>query len=320
MPEPKKITIIGGGHGSSVILSGLRDRDVDLSAVISMADDGGSTGRLRRELGASAVGDIRNCLAALCDSAELSELFSYRFAKGELEGHALGNLFLAAGELTFGNIQESIDYAREALGVKAKIYPATLDNTQLKYTSEDQEVIGMHEIAKLKLKPSPSLTLEPDAKLAGQAEKAILDANLVIIAPGNFYCSIAQALLAGGMAETLEKSTAKVAIVINLVNIDRHCPGYNPQDYLNEVNRLLGREVIDYVIYNSEKIDENLLKAGESQVKLEFEQPAAGKTLYKAGKLVDKQIATPDPNDKIAYIRSNIRHDKNRLAEILLAL
>lgn len=320
MTERKSIVVIGGGHGSSVILSGLKDKNVDLSAVISMADDGGSTGRLRRSIGVSAVGDIRNCLAALCDSDELSQLFSYRFAKGELEGHALGNLFLAAGELTFGNIQASIDYSREALGVKALIYPVTLDNTQLKYTTGDAVVTGMHEIAKLKLEPRPRLSLNPKAKLHAKAEKAILDADLIVIAPGNFYCSIAQLLLIDGMAEVLEKTAAKVVIVTNLVNIDRHCPGFNPDDYLNEANRLLGREMIDNVIYNNEKIDDNVLKEGESQVKFEIEQPAAGKKFYIGKKLVDKQIARPDPNDKIAYIRSNIRHDKNSLAEILLAL
>lgn len=316
----KSIVVIGGGHGSSVILSGLKDKNVNLSAVISMADDGGSTGRLRRELGVSAMGDIRNCLAALSTRPELAKLFSQRFASGELAGHALGNLFLAAGELASGDIQTSIDFAREALAVEAEIYPVTLDNSQLKYIGKDVEISGMHEIAKHQLEPKPNLVLEPKAKLSPQANRAIAQADLIVIAPGNFYCSIAQALIVDGMAEALEKTRARLVVVTNLVNIDRHAPSYTPTDYVEEINRLLNREVIDVVLYNSGRISLDQLKPGESQVGLPSINKTSGKTIYKPVDLADNRPIKPDPKDKIAFIRSSVRHNKQKLTEILLVL
>lgn len=314
----KKIVVIGGGHGSSVILSGLKDSGADLTAILAMADNGGSTGRLRNEYGVSAVGDIRNCLAALCDDSELADLFSYRFSSGKLEGHSLGNLFLAAGELSQDGIQESIDFARQALGIKAEIFPVTLDNTQLVYRSKEKQVIGMHEIAKISLDSKPNLSLEPSAKLSPQAKNSILEADLVVIAPGNFYCSISQTLLVGGMADALENSLAKVVMVANLVNIDRHNLGFSPVDYLNELNRFLGKEIVSYIIYNSEEIVDRILKEGESQVLPP--QQAVNKVILRADDLVDKTLAQADPNDKIAFIRSRVRHDKKKLAKIILAL
>lgn len=313
----KNVVVIGGGHGSSIVLSGLKDKNVNLSAVISMADDGGSTGRLRRELGVSAMGDIRNCLAALSTKPELAKLFSQRFASGDQAGHALGNLFLAAGELESGDIQTSIDFAREALVVEANIFPATLDKCQLKYIGKDAEISGMHEIAKHQLEPKPRLLLEPKAELSPQAKSAISQADLVVIAPGNFYCSIAQALVVDGMAEALSESTAKVAMVVNLVNIDRHTPGFNPADYLDETKRLLGRQVVDCLIYNSQPIEPDKLKDGESQVEAKFTLSTKHQIILKSENLVDKTLAKPDPKDKIAYIRSNLRHDKNKLAVII---
>lgn len=315
----KNVVVIGGGHGSSVILSGLKDKNVDLTAVISMADDGGSTGRLRRELGVSAVGDIRNCLAALSGSEKFSDLFSYRFSDGELEGHSLGNMFLAAGELSFGDVQKSIDFARSALGVSAGILPVTTDKPQLKYNDRGREVTGVYEIAKLKIDQKPALSLEPKAKLSTQASQAIASADMIVIAPGNFYCSIAQALLVDGLAEALEKSPAKVVMVTNLVNIDRHNGGFSPADYALEVDRLLNREVIDRVIYNTKVIGRTDLADGESQVEAEFGQ-TGGKTVFQAAELVDKNLAQADPNDKIAFIRSKLQHDRQKIAKILLAL
>ncbi|MBW3569068.1 YvcK family protein [Candidatus Parcubacteria bacterium] len=320
MKAGKKIVVIGGGHGSSVVLSGLKDKDLELTAVISMADNGGSTGRLRRELGVSALGDIRNCLAALCDSAELSSLFSYRFSKGELEGHSLGNLFLAAGELSSGNLQTSIDNAREALSIRAKIFPVTLDKPQLKYTAEEREVVGMHQIAGITINSKPKLTLEPEAKLTEQARKSISEADLIIIAPGNFYCSIAQTLIVGGMAEALESTSAKVAMVANLINIKNHTKNFNVVDYILEVNRLLGREVLDYMVYNTKLLDQSVLRPNEELVRLDFDKANAKSVIFKGGDLADENLTQPDPNDKIAHIRSKVRHDNKKLAEIILAL
>lgn len=316
--NPKKIVVLGGGHGSSIILSGLKDRNIELTGVITMTDDGGSTGRLRREYGTSAIGDIRNCLSALACDSQKSDLFSYRFSSGELKGHSLGNLFLAAGELLHDDLQQSIDFARRALGVSARILPVTLDKTDLAYKTKNQPVVGMFKIANKPLEREPKLYLTPPAKINNAAKKSLESADLVVVAPGNFYCSIIPSLLVAGVSEALSSSKAKIAIVINLVNTKNHTPNFSVNDYLNELRRLTGKDMIDVVIFNNSQLPRQLLKQGEDQV-----EPAGIETnKYQviADDLAASSLNKPDPNDEIGHIRSMLEHDPKKLADILLAL
>lgn len=312
----RKITVIGGGHGNSVVLSALKDYDFDLFGIVSMADNGGSTGRLRDELGVSAVGDIRQSLARLTESEELSELFSYRFSNGSLEGHSLGNLFLAAGELMTGSIEESIEIAKEALDVKVEIIPATDSKPNLILEQNGQTVLGVHDIATTKINKSSSLRLNPGSVISEQSSTALSRSDLIIIAPGHFYCSILPALLVGGVSQALKDSKAKVIFMSNLTNINIQNEDFTPVDYLSEIDRLAEPNMVDIVVYNTAVIPEDRLKPGESQVGFSDLAPASNYELLGAD-LLDSEEAKPNPNDKIADLRSKFRHDKKAVAKIV---
>lgn len=312
----KKAAVIGGGHGTSVVLSALSGQGYKLSAILSMADDGGSTGKLRDEMGASAVGDIRQCLVALSSNPKAAELFSYRFEADNLKGHSLGNLILSAGELENGDIEHGIDIAKRLLGVDEDILPSTKDKCGLVLDVAGKHVRGVYNIANTDFEGNkPELALEPPAMLADSAREAIADAGAVIIAPGNFYCSIIPALLVNGMAEALNATSAKVIYLCNLVNRKGHTWGFRPGDYIAEARRLAGDIGIDAVIYNTAPIAGECLREGEEPVGPDSPE---GKNYKLVGlDIADAEKVESNANDKIAAVRSLVRHDKEKLAVAL---
>lgn len=311
----KRIVIIGGGHGTSVVLSSLKDYDFTLSAILSMADDGGSTGKLRKELGTSAVGDIRQCLVALSADPELAKLFAYRFSSGELSGHSLGNLILSAGELESGSISKSIEIAKKALGINADIIASTEDKCDLTLEIAGDKVQGVFEIENTAFEGKKAmLKLEPAATLSLKAQEALVKADVIIIAPGNLYCSILPALIVNGMAETIRNSNAEVLYICNLANKRLHTTGFSVGDYISEIERLSGGIGIDQVVYNTSDIPQNCLREGETQVVL----GTAEKDYKTVGTdISDSQVAPENPGDKIAGIRSLVRHDRKKLGKVL---
>lgn len=312
----KKIVVIGGGHGTSIVLSSLDGSGCDLSGVLSMADDGGSTGKLRKELGVSAVGDIRQCLVSLATNKKVAELFSYRFEDGGLSGHSLGNLVLSAGELQSGSIEKSIETAREALGVSADIIPSTEDKCDLALDLGAKQITGVYDIASTDFEgKQPNLSLRPRPQLLQSARDAIDDADFILIAPGNFYCSIIPALLVDGMTEALNGSKAKVIQICNLVNRAGQTAGFKATDYIDETIRLSGGLKIDALVYNTSQISRECLRPGEEQV-LSTGLEAAGYELI-GGEISDGEKVEINNGDKIAGMRSLVRHDKQKLAQLL---
>lgn len=318
MDDRKNIVVIGGGHGTGIILSGLKDSGFHLSAIVSMADDGGSTGKLREELGVSAMGDIRQCLVRTATRQEMAELFSCRFEGGKLDGHSLGNLFLASGELETGSAVKSIGLAKQALGVKADIIPATEDKPHLYMKSENELVKGVYKIATEDFDGREAeFYLQPEStRLSSAAEKALQKADLIIIAPGNFYCSIIPALLVGGMAEAIKDTKAKTVYMSNLVNRRNQTVGYTAEDYLSEIDRLTGGLDIDMVVYNTKTLNPDSLRNGEEPVTVK--NPENNKGYVLIGKnLADGEPAQQTGGDKIAEVRSLARHDQQKLAELI---
>jgi uncharacterized cofD-like protein len=307
----KKIVIIGGGNGSSMLISSLKD-DFEVAAIVSMADDGGSTGRLRKELGTSAVGDIRQCLVALADSEYSKKLFSHRFSQGELEGHSFGNLFLASIEKATGSLYKAIEQAKNILEIKTgKVVPVTDDKPELEITGEDLKIKGVYEIANTKIAGKKAkFSLSPSkTSLSIKAEESIGEADLIIIAPGNFYCSIIPALIVGGMGDTLSKSPAKKVLVANLANFQNHTKGYGASDYFAEIARLTGINFIDTAIINNNPdlgTEDEAIDPG----------PLPGIEIIEEN-LVSNEKLEPDPNDKIALLRSKVRHDESKLNKII---
>ena len=306
----KKVVVIGGGNGNSTVISSLKN-DFDVTAITSMADNGGSTGRLRKEQDSSAVGDIRQCLVALSGSEQSRNLFSYRFKEGELKGHSFGNLFLSSIEKATGDIYTAIAQAKNVLDIDVgDVVPITDDKPQLTLEHKAKRIRGVYEIANTKIDGKDSkFSLEPSSILSKRAKESIGRADLIIIAPGNFYCSIIPALIVNGLAEALLKSSAKKVFIGNLVNFANHTRGFNAEDYLNEMFRLTKIKA-DILVQNNNydiQTDDEPVRLNQLNDDLQIIQR----------NLVSPKISKPNPGDKIAALRSKVSHDTDALSTII---
>ena len=254
----KNIVTVGGGTGTFVVLTALKNFDFNLSAVVSMCDDGGSTGRLRDDYGVLPPGDIRRSLIALsATSRSLRRLFDFRFKDGSLDGHNFGNLFLTALEKSEGSFNQAVLTASQLLNVKGKVIPVTLSNVRLQAELENGEVIsGETNIdipkhnPKLKIK---KVFIKPTAHPNRYALEAIKGANLIVIGPGDLYTSIIPNLLVRGIAKAIRSSRARKIFICNLMTKNGETNGYSVTDFVENVENYLGKDTIDYVLVNSQK-------------------------------------------------------------------
>ncbi len=322
-----KIAVIGGGTGSFTLLSALKNYSSQIAALVNMADDGGSTGVLRDELGALPPGDIRQCLVALSDTPKLRDLFNYRFEEGSLKGHAFGNLFLTALEKMTGSFSEGVELASEVLNITGIVEPITESNVTLMMKTSDGTVTqGEFEIAHRDFSGEhPEFWLEPEAVPSSRAVRAIEDADMVVIAPGNLYGSLAPALIVPGIGEALKKTDAFVVYVCNLVTKPGQTDGFKVDDFADEIERLSGGNILDAVLFNTEKPSDELLEryanAGELSVEYDSKKlhdahyVAAGAPLLAGTVWENTNIADP-----IAAHRTLIRHDSDAVAKALIEL
>lgn len=255
----KRITVIGGGTGVYVVLSALKNCGYDLSAVISMCDDGGSTGRLRDDYGILPPGDIRRSLIALSSAnIQLRKLFEHRFVGGEIDGHSFGNLFLAAcQQLTGSNLKEAVKLASEVLSVRGRVIPATLDNVRLAAKLENgKTIIGETNIDIPQHNPELKIVdvfTVPHASVNPEATKIIAKSDVIIIGPGDLYTSVVPNLLMRGMARSIRTSSAIKIYVCNLMTKNGETNSYGMRDFLATIDRYLGERTIDYALVNSKK-------------------------------------------------------------------
>lgn len=315
--EPK-VVVIGGGNGTSTVLKGLRKYTSELTAVVSMADDGGSTGELRYEMGVMPPGDIRRCLEALGNAPELEKLFEYRFQNGRMSGHSFGNLFISAAEQMTGGFEEALAIAEKVLQITGRVLPVTTDDVHIILKDGDRELRGEDAIyqATLEHPGSPELRLDPAVHILPKARDAIMEADFVVIAPGNIYCSLAPALMAEGMREALDTTAAKVVYVCNIVNTPRHTPGFSVNDHASEMERFIGAPVIDTVLYSTTIPDGELLREGETGVK--FDDSKGTHYEAKGLPLLDMTPPVVDATDKIAHLRASARHDSDAVARAIM--
>lgn len=323
-----KIAVIGGGTGSFTLLSSLKHHTSQIAALVNMADDGGSTGVLRDELGALPPGDIRQCLVALSDSDRVRDLFNYRFEEGGLKGHAFGNLFLTALEKMTGDFGSGIELASEILRVKGVVEPITLTNVKLAMRdSAGNETLGEFEIAHKQFEPGsrPEMWLVPHATPTPRALRAIETADIVVVAPGNLYGSLAPTLIVPGVGEALARTKAFCVYVCNLVTKPGQTDGYRVDDFADEIERLAGHRFLDAVLYNTEPPSQALLKKyarqGEKSVKYD-DTALKGKHYLAAGaKLLSGSIwKNTNASDPIAAARTLIRHDSDAVASAIIEL
>lgn len=326
-PTELKIAVIGGGTGSFTLLTALKEHTSQIAALVNMADDGGSTGQLRDELGALPPGDVRQCLVALSESPKVRDLFNYRFEEGTLRGHAFGNLFLTALEKMTGSFGEGVDLASEILNVRGVVEPITLTNVHLAMKDKDgQTVHGEFEIAERDFgSRRPEMWLEPTAEPNPRAIKAIETADIVVIAPGSLYGSLAPALIVPGVGEALERSSAFKVYVCNLVTKPGQTDRFEVSDFADEIERFAGRPFLDAVLFNTTRPSDELLEryAKEHEKSVGYDKQklhdahyvAAGAPLL-AG-TIWKNLNSSDP---IAANRTLIRHDSSAACSAIIEL
>jgi uncharacterized cofD-like protein len=313
-----KIVVIGGGTGSFTMLRALKQLTPNLTALVNMADDGGSTGVLRDEHGTLPPGDVRQCLVALSETETLRDLFNYRFESGGLEGHSFGNLFLTALEKTTGTFAQAVKTASEVLNITGAVLPITLDNVRLVLKASDGFTVrGEGKIDVMHFREhrkKPELFLEPAAHINPEARQALLDADLIVFAPGDIYTSLGPLLIVDGVAEALQQTSAVIAYVCNLVVKPGQTDDLTVTGHAAEIERFAGGPILDYVLYNNAEPQQALLRAyeasGEYLVQLDpadvfdaAHYEAIGLPLIADGKV------THNAHDKLASHRSLVRHD-----------
>lgn len=320
-----KIAVIGGGTGSFTLLSALKYRTSRIAALVNMADDGGSTGQLRDEMGVLPPGDVRQCLVALSESPKVRDLFNYRFEEGSVKGHAFGNLFLTALEKMTGNFAEAVELASEVLNITGTVEPITMSNVMLVLDQPDGKVVrGEFEIAHLEFgSERPQLRLEPAAEPSERALEAIKTADMVVIAPGNLYGSLAPALLVDGIGKALAETKAKTVYVCNLVTKPGQTDNFAVHDFASEIERMAGTPFLDAVLYNTEApSDEQMQRyAKEAETPVIVDSAQLEKASYGAfGKpLLSGEVwQTDSAADPIAASRTLIRHDSEAVAAALV--
>ncbi len=315
----KKIVVIGGGTGNFVVLSGMKKYPVDLTAIVSMADDGGSTGVLRDELGVLPPGDVRQCLVALSNSSRLMRsLMNYRFENGGLGGHSFGNLLLSALEKVTGSFEKAVEETGKILYIQGKVIPVTTHQTRLKMVLNNSRVLeGEKEIYLSQEidRGYKDLYLEPFPKVNPKVVEEIHNADLLVIGPGGLYTSLIPNLLVEGVREAICSSGAKKAFVVNLMNRTGQTTSFKTGGYLREVVRFLGKDLFDYILINSQKPPKELIDVYANEGDL-VENDLYGERVVFADMLGD----LPAESKGDLMRRSFIRHDSKKLAQELMKI
>jgi len=248
-----KVVAIGGGTGLPVLLRGLKERTSNLTAIVTVGDDGGSSGRLRRELGVLPPGDVRNCIAALAEAEPLmTRLFQYRFNEGSgLEGHSFGNLFIVAMSGITGNFEEAVRETSRVLAVRGFILPSSLNHVTVHARTEDEQTISGESNIPLGGKRIREVFLQPaNVQANPDAIRAILEADVVVCGPGSLLTSVLPNLLVDGIRQALAISQATKIYVCNVATQQGETDGFRVSDHFETLVRHIGPGLFDYVLAN----------------------------------------------------------------------
>lgn len=326
MKKLLKIVTIGGGTGSYSVLTGLKKYPLKLTAIVTMADSGGSSGKLRDELGVLPPGDVRQCLVALSESSKLlRQMFNYRFQEGGLRGHSFGNIFLSTLEKQTGSMKKAISEVGKILRIRGSVIPVTFTKSDLCVDLEDgKKIVGETHIDVLEKQEKRAKIIKaylyPRAILNDDAKLAITKADFILIGPGDLYTSIMPNLLVNGFATTIRKSKAKKIFVLNLMTKYGQTTFYSAKDHIKDLEKYLGKDVIDFVLINSKIPKKKTLswykQFKEYPVKDDLENTKNYKVFRKD--LIKDVLLLESDGDELK--RSIIRHDSKKLAEEIMAI
>lgn len=306
------IVVIGGGTGLSVLLRGLKEYSSNITAIVSVGDDGGSSGRIREEFGMVPVGDVRNCIVALSDREDLMEqLFDYRFERGDgLDGHSLGNLLLVAMAYLTGSFHDAVSDINEVLQIRGKVLPVTDEPITLKaILDDDTEIVGESCVSQAD-RPIVRLTIEPeDVQPLEEALEAIASAEAIILGPGSLFTSIIPNLLVDGIVEAILKSKAMKFYVCNVMTQAGETDNFTAEDHLFSLLEHGRKGIVDYIIVNNhEAIDREILQR--------YAEEGAIPVIYHKDKLEQLQVKVVEAN--LLNEQHVLRHNSERLAETIM--
>lgn len=305
------VVVIGGGTGMPVLLRGLKDYPIDLSALVTVADDGGSTGRLRNEMDIPATGDIRNVIASLSNAEPmLLELFQHRFEKGNgLSGHALGNLLLAAIASISGDFYKGIQEISRIFNVKGNIYPISNEPLTLHATLMDGTVIRGESNIPLATVPIKSVSVTPEnVSPLPEAVRAIEQADMIVISPGSLYTSILPNIIIPHIKDAIQQTNAHVVYVCNVMTQAGETTGYSASDHVQAIFDHIGLGTVDSIIVHNESISE--------RSKERYAEENATVVEYDIERLRAFGLSIIE-GDIIDHSESMLRHDTKKIAKLL---
>ena len=325
-PSNKKVVILGGGTGTFTVLSGLKLYPLDLTAIVTMADDGGSTGRLRDEFGVLPPGDLRQCLVALSDAGEvMRKLFNHRFERGELAGHSFGNIFISTLEQVTGSLDQALDVAGKILNIRGRVVPVTLSKVELIAELKNGKVLhGESALSDYQLVSRfgvKRIFLKPKATANPKALMAIKEADLIIVGPGNLYASLIPNFLVSGVGSAFVRSKAKKIYIANLMNKHGHTDDFLVSDYVRTLEDAIGKTgVFDAVVYNTKQPNPALVRkyADEGEPVVCGAECRKGRFALIGANLLADTLAKTAKKDLLR--RTLIRHDPEKLARVIVSL
>ncbi|MFQ5952184.1 MAG: uridine diphosphate-N-acetylglucosamine-binding protein YvcK [Candidatus Omnitrophota bacterium] len=310
-----KIVVVGGGTGLSTLLVGLKQRTSNITAIVTVADEGGSSGRLREEFGVLPPGDIRNCLVALADSEDLlGALFQFRFKEGEgLRGHSFGNLFITAMSKVTGDFAKAIRESSKVLAIRGNVFPATLQRVRLVAKRlNGRETVGEVQIREERESPIDKLHLVPDdCKATQESIDAVRQADAIILGPGSLYTSVMPNLLIKGIQDEILKSKAKKIYVCNVMTEGGETDNYSVSEHVRAITKHTGSSAIDYCVANTSRIPKHLYEKYKLENKYPVEISERDEKWFKQEKI--KLVKA-----RIAGMQEFVRHDPVKLSDVIM--
>lgn len=314
MNRKPKVVVIGGGSGISVVLRGLKYLPVDLTAIVSVADDGGSSGALRKEFNSPPPGDLRNVLIALSDVEPIIEdVFQYRFKEDSSIGaHPLGNLLIMAMNEITGDIGVAVDRLRKLFNIKAKILPATLEKVVLYGETESGKIIEGESNIPLANEKIKRVFFKEKRQAPLENLKVLEEADLIVFGIGSLYTSLIPNLLLEGVKESLKKTKGKVVYVCNAMQQPGETEGYTALDHIKAIRNVIGNGIIKEVIVDSQEIPEEILER--------YREQKSDRVTIEKEKIKNMGIKIKDRDILEIDSKGMVRHHPYKLAATLYSL